>query len=299
MPSELSYASAASDVPLLGDTIGANLDRAARLFAERDALVECWTGRRWTYREFVSDVDTLALGLLERGIGKGGIWAPNCAEWALVQYATAKLGAILVNINPDYRAHELEYVLNQAGVMLLIAAERFKSSDYAAIIEKVRPRCEALKQVVLLGGEDWNALLGTGRRTDRGRLSAIAHTLGADDPINIQYTSGTTGFPKGATLSHHNILKHPQQRLFRRRAVWLFRVGPDLHTSALLSLLWHGVGQPRRDEPRCLHGHPGAVVRSASHAGSRRRRALHVAIRRPDNVHRRVGRIGIRGLRPG
>ncbi|ART74440.1 AMP-binding protein [Mycolicibacterium sp. jd] len=211
MPSELSYASATSDVPLLGDTIGANLDRAARLFAERDALVECWTGRRWTYREFVSDVDTLALGLLERGIGKGdrvGIWAPNCAEWALVQYATAKIGAILVNINPAYRAHELEYVLNQAGVMSLIAAERFKSSDYSAIIEKVRPRCEALKQVVLLGGDDWNALLGTGRRADRGRLSAIAHTLTADDPINIQYTSGTTGFPKGATLSHHNILNN-------------------------------------------------------------------------------------------
>ncbi|QNJ96510.1 AMP-binding protein (plasmid) [Mycolicibacterium fluoranthenivorans] len=211
MPRDLSYASGASDVPLLGDTIGDNLDRTAESFGERDALVECWTGRRWTYREFVSDVDTLALGLLERGIGKGdrvGIWAPNCAEWTLVQYATAKIGAILVTINPAYRAHELEYVLNQAGVSLLIAAEKFKASDYAAMIEKVRPRCEALECVVLIGGGDWHGLLDAGRRGDLRRLAVVGDALSADDPINIQYTSGTTGFPKGATLSHHNILNN-------------------------------------------------------------------------------------------
>jgi fatty-acyl-CoA synthase len=211
MPSKVSYASGVSDVPLLGDTIGDNLDRTARSCAERDALVECWTGRRWTYREFASEVDTLALGLLERGIGKGdrvGIWAPNCAEWTIVQYATAKIGAILVNINPAYRAHELEYVLNQAGVTWLIAAERFKASDYAAMIDTVRPRCDALEQVVLLGDAQWDALVEAGGRADRSRLSVIAQTLSADDPINIQYTSGTTGFPKGATLSHHNILNN-------------------------------------------------------------------------------------------
>ncbi|MDY6869587.1 MAG: AMP-binding protein [Actinomycetota bacterium] len=211
MRGELSYASGVSHVPLLGDTIGDNLDRTARSFGDSDAVVERSTGRRWTYREFVSEVDTLALGLLARGITKGhrvGIWAPNCAEWTFVQYATAKIGAILVTINPAYRAHELEYVLNQAGVSVLIAAEKFKSSDYASVISEVRPRCDALEQVVLLGGDDWRALIDDGQRADPGELSRVGETLTADDPINIQYTSGTTGFPKGATLSHHNILNN-------------------------------------------------------------------------------------------
>lgn len=211
MRGELSYASGVSHVPLLGDTIGDNLDRTARSFGDSDSVVERSTGRRWTYREFVSEVDTLALGLLARGITKGhrvGIWAPNCAEWTFVQYATAKIGAILVTINPAYRAHELEYVLNQAGVSVLIAAEKFKSSDYASVISEVRPRCDALEQVVLLGGDDWRALIDDGRRADPGELSRVGETLTADDPINIQYTSGTTGFPKGATLSHHNILNN-------------------------------------------------------------------------------------------
>ncbi|MDI3313121.1 MAG: AMP-binding protein [Mycobacterium sp.] len=211
MPPEPSYASGPADVPLLGDTIGDNLDRASRAFAARDALVECWTGRRWTYRELVAEIDALALGLLGYGINKGdrvGIWAPNCAEWTITQYATAKIGAILVNINPAYRVHELEYVLNQAGVSLLIAAEKFKTSDYARMIDDVRPRCAALGQVVLLGSDEWRALLDAGRRADPAQLSQVGKTLGADDPINIQYTSGTTGFPKGATLSHHNILNN-------------------------------------------------------------------------------------------
>ncbi|MDR3656399.1 MAG: AMP-binding protein [Mycobacterium sp.] len=209
MPAELSYASGVTEVPLLGDTIGRNLDRAAELFADHHALVECWSGRRWTYREFVSGVDALASGLLGSGITKGdrvGIWAPNCAEWTFVQYATAKIGAILVNINPAYRAHELEYVLNQAGVSMLIAAENAETADYAGMIGEVRPRCEALDRVVLLGGDDWHELLDGGRRADP--LSAAGEILSADDPINIQYTSGTTGFPKGATLSHHNILNN-------------------------------------------------------------------------------------------
>ena len=135
-----------------------------------------------------------------------GIWAPNCAEWTFTQYATAKLGAILVNINPAYRSHELEYVLGQSGVSVLISARTFKTADYAAMIEQVRPDCPTLRQVFLLGGEQWSALLEEGRRADPAALSAIR--LSADDPINIQYTSGTTGFPKGATLSHHNILNN-------------------------------------------------------------------------------------------
>src|SRR6202034_1361473 len=194
---------------LLGDTIGQNFDATVRAYGDRDALVDRLAGRRWTYAELAADVDALALGLLGMGIGKGdrvGIWAPNCAEWVMTQYATAKIGAILVNINPAYRTSELEFVLNQSGARLLVAASAFKTSDYAAMIAEVRPRCAALEQVVLLGTAEWDALLETGRGADRGALDAIE--LSADDPINIQYTSGTTGFPKGATLSHHNILNN-------------------------------------------------------------------------------------------
>jgi fatty-acyl-CoA synthase len=206
---EKSYTSAISDTPLLGDTIGENLDAAVRRFPDRPALIDVPAGRRWSYAELAADVDALALGLLAAGVTVGdrvGIWAPNCAEWVLTQYATAKIGAILVNINPAYRTSELEFVLNQSGARLLVAAQRLKTSDYAAMIAEVRPRCAALEQVVLLGTGDWDALLETGRHADRGALGAIE--LSADDPINIQYTSGTTGFPKGATLSHHNILNN-------------------------------------------------------------------------------------------
>ncbi|MFJ7278400.1 AMP-binding protein [Kitasatospora sp. NPDC098663] len=210
-PTPRSYASGTSDVPLLGDTIGENLDRAVRAFPERDALIDRATARRWTYAELAADVDALALGLLDLGIAKGdrvGIWAPNCAEWTLTQYATAKLGAILVTINPAYRSHELAYVLDQAGIRLLVAAERFKTSDYAGMIEEVRPRCPDLERRVLIGGPDWDALLAAGRRADPGLLAQRQRELAPDDPINIQYTSGTTGSPKGATLSHHNILNN-------------------------------------------------------------------------------------------
>ncbi|MFD7732270.1 AMP-binding protein [Kitasatospora phosalacinea] len=207
----LSHASGPTGTPLLDDTIGADLDRAVRAFPEREALVECATGRRWTYAELAADVDAVALGLRARGVGRGdrvGIWAPNRAEWTLTQYATARIGAVLVTINPAYRAHELEYVLGQAGVRLLVAAERFKSSDYAAMIAEVRPRCPELLDVVLLDGPDWPELTAAGRAADRGELASIQRELSPDDPINIQYTSGTTGFPKGATLSHRNILNN-------------------------------------------------------------------------------------------
>ncbi len=209
MSAALSYSSSESATPLLGDTIGGNFDATVRAFGDREALVDRSAGRRWTYAELAADVDALALGLLEMGIAKAdrvGIWAPNCAEWTLTQYATAKIGAILVNINPAYRARELEFVLNQSGSTLLVAAEKLKTSDYAGMIAEVRPRCPELKSVVLLGSPQWQALLETGRRLDRGALDAIE--LDTDDPINIQYTSGTTGFPKGATLSHHNILNN-------------------------------------------------------------------------------------------
>jgi fatty-acyl-CoA synthase len=209
---EKSYTSAVSDAPLLGDTIGENLDRAVARYGDRLALADVGAGRRLTYAELAAEVDALALGLLAAGITKGdrvGIWAPNCVEWVYTQYATAKLGAILVNINPAYRTSELEFVLNQSGARLLVAAQRLKTSDYAAMIAEVRPRCPHLEQVVLLGSAGWDSLLDTGWHADRAARAALAAiALGADEPINIQYTSGTTGFPKGATLSHHNILNN-------------------------------------------------------------------------------------------
>ncbi len=209
MSAALSYSSGESETPLLGDTIGANFDATVARFGDREALVDRTTGRRWTYAELAADVDALALGLLDLGIGQAdrvGIWAPNCPEWTLTQYATAKIGAILVNINPAYRARELEFVLNQSGARLLIAAERLNTSDYAAMIAEVRPRCAGLSHVAIIGGPDWQSLIQRGRQLDRSALERIE--LDTDDPINIQYTSGTTGFPKGATLSHHNILNN-------------------------------------------------------------------------------------------
>ncbi|WP_396453956.1 AMP-binding protein [Actinomadura sp.] len=207
----LSYASGVSATPLLGDTIGANLDKTVAAYSERDVLVDRTSGRRWTYEQFADDVEAVALGLRDLGVVKGdrvGIWSPNCAEWMLVQYATAKLGAILVNINPAYRVHELEFVLNQAGIRTLVSASSFKTSDYAAMVDEVRPKCAALRDVIFIGTPGWDALIEAGRASDPAVLTDIARTLTADDPINIQYTSGTTGFPKGATLSHHNILNN-------------------------------------------------------------------------------------------
>jgi fatty-acyl-CoA synthase len=208
---EPSYTSGPSSAPLLGDTIGANLGRTVARFGEREALVEHATGRRWTYRQLADEVEAVALGLLALGVVRGdrvGIWAPNCAEWTFVQYATARLGAILVNINPAYRTHELQFVLDQAGIRTLIAAPSFKTSDYAAMIAEVQPSCPSLRDVVLIGEPSWDALVASGRSGERTQLDDIGATLGPDDPINIQYTSGTTGFPKGATLSHHNILNN-------------------------------------------------------------------------------------------
>ena len=209
-----SYTNGVWDAPMLGDTIGDNFDRTVAAHADRDALVDRPSGRRWTYAELRRDVDAVAVGLLKRGIGKGdrvGIWAPNCPEWTLIQFATAKIGAVLVNINPAYRAHELRYVLDQAGIRLLVSAPEFKSSDYAGMIEEVRPQCPDLERVVLLGSAEWSRLASDGmavHAADPSLLPAAQAALSSDDPINIQYTSGTTGFPKGATLSHHNILNN-------------------------------------------------------------------------------------------
>jgi fatty-acyl-CoA synthase len=211
VPSQVSYVSGTSDKPLLGDTIADDFDRTVAAHGDRDALVDRATGRRWTYRELADEVNAVALGLVDLGVEKGdrvGIWSPNCAEWTFTQYATAKIGAILVNINPAYRTHELKYVLNQAGIRTLVAARSFKTSDYAAMIDEARPECPNLQDVLLIGGEAWTDLVAAGRGGSAAHLAELQANLTADDPINIQYTSGTTGFPKGATLSHHNILNN-------------------------------------------------------------------------------------------
>ncbi len=200
-----------SGTSLLGDTIGANLDRTVAAWPDREALVDVPSGRRWTYGQFAADVDQLAYALLASGVAKGdrvGIWAINCAEWVLVQYATARIGAIMVNINPAYRTHEVEFVLNQAGISVLFASVGHKSSDYRAMVDQVRGRCPELREVVYIGDPSWDALLRRGTPDLYEDLWTRRSELSCDDPINIQYTSGTTGFPKGATLSHHNILNN-------------------------------------------------------------------------------------------
>lgn len=207
----LSHDTGSTASPLLEETINANLARTVAAFGSREALVDCTSGRRWTYDEFAADVDTLASGLVAQGVAKGdrvGIWAPNCPEWTLVQYATARIGAICVNINPAYRTHELGFVLKQSGLRTLVAVHEFKGSSYADMIESVRPDCPDLQDVVLIGQASWDDLMAAGAAGDTADLDAIEATLDKHEAINIQYTSGTTGFPKGATLSHHNILNN-------------------------------------------------------------------------------------------
>lgn len=202
------------DVALLEQTIGANLNDTVRDYPDNEALVACHQGIRWTYREFGERVDALAKGLMARGLAVGdrvGVWSPNYAEWTLLQYATAQIGVILVNINPAYRTHELSYALNQSGAVMLCAAPEFKGSDYVAMVAEIRNECPDLQHVVFWWTPEWEELtsvLITGRAVSDAAYRERQAMLSPDDPINIQYTSGTTGFPKGATLSHRNIINN-------------------------------------------------------------------------------------------
>ncbi len=207
----LSYASGTASRPLLGQTIGDNLTDTVRRFGANDALIVGHQNIRWTYEELDAEIERVARGLLALGAAKGdrlGIWSPNCAEWVLVQYATARLGVILVNINPAYRSHEVSFVLRQSGCRFLVAATSFKTSDYREMVSAVQDDLPQLERSIFLGTDDWDELCDGGDAVDPGQISGRMATLDFDDPINIQYTSGTTGFPKGATLSHHNILNN-------------------------------------------------------------------------------------------
>jgi fatty-acyl-CoA synthase len=205
----LSYDAGATSPPLLDETIGDNLAATSATFPDREALIECATGRRWTYSELHEATRRIATALIERGTKPGdriGIWSPNSAEWTMIQYATAQVGAILVNINPAYRTDELEYALNNASMCTVFAAPSFKGSDYASMLDNVRARCPALSDVVVIGWEPWQEIADTA--ADADALARVQSGLTPSDPINIQYTSGTTGFPKGATLTHNNILNN-------------------------------------------------------------------------------------------
>ncbi|HEY1077731.1 MAG TPA: AMP-binding protein [Fontimonas sp.] len=207
---ELSIVRGETTPPLLTETIGANLARTVERHPDREALVVPHQNYRASYREFWAQVGRAARGLMARGVAKGdrvGIWAPNRYEWVVIQYATARIGAILVTVNPAYRTAELEYALNQSGISLLVMAKAFRTSDYVAMLEEVRPRCPQLRASLVLDSE-WQALLDDAGQVNEAALHAREAELRAAEPINIQYTSGTTGLPKGATLSHSNILNN-------------------------------------------------------------------------------------------
>ncbi|MBV9546789.1 MAG: AMP-binding protein, partial [Chloroflexi bacterium] len=207
---DLSYAHGASSVPLCAETIGATLRRAVERFGEREALVVRHQHVRFTYRELWEHASRCARGLLAHGVQKGdrvGIWSPNRYEWVVLQYAAARVGAILVNVNPAYKPAELEYALRQSGVSLLVLARGFRQADYVTMLAGVRDRCPQLREALVLE-EDWHDLLAAGDGVAEAELAAREAVLEFDDPINIQYTSGTTGAPKGATLSHHNVVNN-------------------------------------------------------------------------------------------
>ncbi|MDN5743861.1 MAG: AMP-binding protein, partial [Nocardioidaceae bacterium] len=213
MTSELSQAAGETTTPLLEETIGANLERTVAAWPDREALVEVASGRRWTWREFDHAVDQVARGLIGLGLEKGdrvGMWAPNCAEWTIAQFAAAKAGTILVNVNPSYRTHELAYAVNQSGMRLLLSATRFKASDYQGMVTEVTAAGDVpgLERTVYVDSDDWSDLIAAGEHLPADALNRRQATLTPEDAINIQYTSGTTGYPKGATLSHRNILNN-------------------------------------------------------------------------------------------
>ncbi len=305
----LSHVRGLTDGALSGSTVHALLADAARRWPARDAAVFVEQGLRFTWQQLHDEIEAAAAGLWALGVRCGdrvGIWSPNRAEWLLTQFATARIGAILVNINPAYRLSELEYALNKSGVSLLVTAAAFKSSNYLGLLQNLgvgqpggASRLPALRSVVRMGDEatagmrNWHELMSAGRAA-LGALPAES-VLNSSDAINIQFTSGTTGAPKGATLTHHNIVNNAiavascMRFTEQRRAV---------HPGAAVPLLRHGARRAGLRGHRRQDGVPGRRLRAAGHARCRRGRSLHRAARRADDVHRRTRPSGVRAVRP-
>lgn len=210
MQAKLSYASGISDIPLKGETIGQNLRQIASLYPEREALVSPYQHYRATYSEFLGQVEMVAKALMAHGVKRGdrvGIWSPNRYEWVLVQYGTALMGAIMVNINPGYKLQGLQFALEQSRMDFLIASSHFRKTNYIEMLDELRPKCLYPRETIIID-RDWDAFLESAKQISDEQLAAQEAMLQFDDPVNIQYTSGTTGYPKGATLSHHNILNN-------------------------------------------------------------------------------------------
>ena len=263
--------------------------------------MEFATGRRWTYAELDRDVNALARGLIGAGIEKGdrvGVWAPNCAEWTITQYATAKVGAILVNVNPSYRTHEFSYAVNQSGLRLLISAESFKTSDYRAMVEETRPATDdrgTLERVVYIGTDDWDALIAEGEGLPDDAVARADGDARARRPDQHPVHERHDRLPQGRDAEPP---QHPQQRVLHHRADQLHRRGPALHPGALLPLLRDGDGQPRLHHPRRHDGDPGARLRPGDDPAVRGRGAVHRPVRRADDVHRDAEPPVVRRPRP-
>ena len=300
-----SYVSAVSAVPLLGETIGAHFDRTVARWGDRPGLIVRQQGVRWSWRELAARVEAFAAGLLALGLRPGeriGIWSPNNAEWVVTQFAAAKAGLVLVNINPAYRLTELEYALNKVGCRALVTATAFKTSDYAGMLTQLAPevaqavpgrlraaRLPALELVIQIGARTIPAALAfadvadLGGPAERARLAALARRAAvrrADQhPVHLRHHRRAQGGDADAS-------QHPQQRLVRRRGDAADRAGPGLHSGAAVPLLRHGDGRARLPDARQRHGVSGRGVRSAGDAGDRGGGALHRAVRRADDVHR-------------
>ncbi len=297
---ELSHVRGATDVPLSTATVYGLLAQTAQRFPDRDAIVFREPGVRWTWREFLAEVDALAAGLGSLGIARGdrvGIWSPNRPEWLITQYATAKIGAILLNVNPAYRVAELEYALSVSGCRAIVTAEALRSSDYIGMLQAVRSKLPALEFIVRMGQAKAEGMINFAELMATGRKAPATPEAANDchDPINIQFTSGTTGNPKGATLTHHNIINNAR---FVAQAMRFSRSRRAVRAGAALSLLRHGDVLAGLRGHRREDGVPGRSVRPRQHAGDRRRGRLHRAARRADDVHRRARPARLRAPRP-